>query len=455
MTGTSRSNPFSRVVAALGLAAVFGCAPAGADTLLLTGDERLSGTVRAIHADGTVLLDTPLSPDPVGLKAESVRKVLFSDQPDRGGAGNCLLTLANGDTLPGTIEEIDEKQITLASGPTGRLVVPRTVVASLQPGLSQPLSVYQGPKGFEGWQRDRDTADQWQFDKGVFRVTGTSKITRELELPEAFIVRFKVAWRNVPKMEFSFAAAEAADGGARDRYFFQFNSAGVQIRRESSTGKQFHQVMTANRLPQQFDGRQVPVEIRVDRRARRLQLWLNGELEGKYEDPLPKAPAGRLIVFSSTVEQNEVLSFSDIEVLDWTDKSDRRPAGERGDRTKDALVSSEGERFGGSLLQTRKGEEGTVYVFRNAFQQQPIEVPEAAVSAIFFADTPEGAAGRDKGLFSLRLLGGGRLRVGECVFFADHVEATHPLLGKLRFERGFVTAFERKAEEPTEGKEKS
>ncbi len=455
MTGTSRSDLSIRALAVAVLASAAVGTSARADNLLLTGDERISGTVRAIHPDGTVLLDTPLSPDPVGLKADSVRKVLFSDQPDRGSDGNCLVTLANGDTLPGTVEEIDDKQITLVSGAIGKLVVPRAVVASLQPGLDHPTSVYTGPDGFDGWKRDTDTADQWEFDKGVFRVKGTSLISRKMELPECFIVRFKLAWRNVPKMEFSFAAAEARSGEAQDRYYYQFNSAGMQIRRESASGKQYHSVVSLNRLPQQFEGRQVLVEIRVDRRERKLQLWLDGELEGKWEDPLPKAPAGNLIVFSSTMDENENLTISSIEIFDWTNKVDRRPAGDRGDRTKDALLSAEGERFGGTLLRTRKSDEGMLYVFKNAFQDQPIEVPESAVSALHFAETPEGAEGKDKGLFSLRLQGGGRLRVSECAFTPEEVEAVHPLLGKLRFKRGIVTAFERKSAEPKEGKEKS
>ena len=425
------------------------------DNLILTGDERISGTVRAINPDGTVLLDTPLSPDPVALKADSVRKVLFSENPAAGGDGNCLVTLANGDTLPGTIEGIDAKNITLVSSSTGKLAVPRSAVASIQPGGDQPVLIYAGPEGFEGWVRDRETSDQWVSEKGAFRVEGKGSISRKLDLPDGFIVRFKVAWRNSPNLKVSMAATETADGEEQDRYYLTFNPAGMEIKRETATGKRFQSIITLNRLPQQFDGRQVTVELRIDRKSKEIQLWLNGESEGKWQDPMASPPDGNLLVFASSAGENEMQTISEIGVYEWNNKNSRRPAGERGDRTKDALLSVEGERFGGSLLETRKNGAETVYVFKNAFQEQAIEVPESAVSAIYFAE-PEGEAeNRDKGLFSLKLQGGGVLRVSECGFTPDEVEAAHPLLGKLRLKRGIVTAFERKTPEPKERKEKS
>lgn len=453
MTGTNRSNKQARALVIFGVIAAATSLPAPADSLLLNGDERLSGTVRAINKDGTVLLDTPLSPDPVALKADSVRKVLFSEKDGGAVNGNCLVTLANGDSLPGVIEEIDGQNLVLASGVTGRMVVPRAAVAALRPGLNHPTVIYSGPDDFEGWSRNKESAEQWSTEKRVFRVQGASSVSRKLELPNQFIIRFKLAWRNSPNFKCSFAAAGDQESDAQDRYYFQFNSAGMELKREAAVGKRYTTITSLNRLPQQFNGRQVTVEIRVDRSERVLQLWLNGELEGKWKDPLAKAPDGGVLVFTSNAGENEMQTISDLEVMDWNLKNDRRPGGERGDKTKDALLGTEGERFSGSLLQTRKSEEGLLYVFKNAFQENPIEVPEAAISAIYLAETPEGADSLDKGVFNLKLQGGGSLRVSECTFTADEVEVVHPLLGSMKLKRAIVAAFERKQAEP-EGQKK-
>jgi len=138
MTGTNRSNKQARALVILGVLAAATTLPASADSLLLNGDERLSGTVRAINKDGTVLLDTPLSPDPVALKADSVRKVLFSEQDGGAVNGNCLVTLANGDSLPGVIEEIDGQNLVPAPGVTGRMVVPPAAAPSPPPRPEPP-----------------------------------------------------------------------------------------------------------------------------------------------------------------------------------------------------------------------------------------------------------------------------------------------------------------------------
>lgn len=454
MTGTNRSNIHLRALAACGALAAAGW-QARADNLVLTGEERLSGTVRAISKDGTVLLDTPLSPEPVALKAASVRKVVFSENDAAATNGNCLVTLANGDSLPGVIEEIDATNVVMSTGVSGRMVVPRTAVASLRPGLNHPNILYSGPDDMEGWSRDKDSDDQWSVADHSLRVQGASSISRKLDLPEQFIVRFKLAWRNSPNFKFSFAADGDREGEAQDRYYFDFNSAGMQIKRESTGGKRYAQITTLNRLPQQFDGKQVTVEIRVDRRERVLQLWLNGELEVRGKDPLDKAPGGGTLVFTSNAAAGELQTISNIEVSDWNLKQERPPDGDRGDRTKDALLVREGERFSGTLTGTRNSDDGLLYVFKSAFQENAIEVPESAIVAIYLADPPAGNQAGNEGVFSLKLQGGGSLRVSECVFSADAVEVTHPLLGKLSLRRAIVGAFERKEAQPEEPKKKS
>lgn len=454
MTGTNLSEYTIRLLAAAGLLAVAAAWPARADQLQLTGGERISGTVSAINPDGTVVLETPLSPEPLRFKAGSVREVKFTDTDAAEVTGRCLVTLANGDALPGVIEEIDGQNLTMAGGGAGRMVVPRAVVASLMPGLNHPQVVLSGPDGFDGWKRNPESAEQWAVEQRAFRVEGASSISRKPELPEQFVVRFKLAWRNNPKFKFSFAADDDQEGEAQDRYYLQFNSGGLEIKRESATDKRYHSLVTLNRLPQQFKGRQVTFEIRVDRRERVLELWLNGEPEGKFKDPLSRAPEGGFLVFASDAGEDEMQTISDIEVTEWSPQSGRGPVGERGDKTKDALLGAEGERFSGKLERTKKGDDGLLYVFKNAFQENAIEVPEDAIAAIYLAETPEGAASRDKGIYSLRLQDGGLLRVSECVFAGDEVTVVHPLLGKMKLKRTSIVSFEHKETEPGNSKKK-
>jgi hypothetical protein len=439
-----RSDNRHRLLAALAWLAAAGT-PARGDNLLFAGDQRMSGSVRTLTPDGTLVLESPLSPDPVAIRTDGLRKVTFGAAGgDEPAEGTCLLTLANGDSLPGTVGEVNGEAVNLATAAIGPLAVPRAAVASIQPGLEHPTMVYSGPDGLAGWKIGADSDERWAGDKDSLTIEGRGIISRKVELPESFIVRFKIVWRNSPNLDFSFAAEQVGDVEAQNRYRFQFNSAGMQIRRESTGDKRWTVITSLSRLPTQFDGKSVLVEIRVDRAERQLQLWLNGELEAKYQDPVPPAPAGGFLAFASNAGDKERQTLSEIQVLDWNLKTDRRPVGERGDKTRDLLIGVDGERFSGNLLQTRPSDEGLLYVFKTAFQEQAIEVPESLISSIHLAG--EASAGADaKTDFILKLRGGGSLQVSECAFSPDDVTVRHPLLGELTLKRAAVSELERKA----------
>ncbi|MEO0018143.1 MAG: hypothetical protein RLZZ522_1426, partial [Verrucomicrobiota bacterium] len=210
-----------------------------ADDLILEGKEQLSGKVLAIDLDGTVLLDTPLAPEPVALNGESVSKVLFSASEVKIPPAGCQVALLNGDVLPAEIETIDGRHLTLRSSVAGPLVIPRAMVSSLSFGASQSEVIFAGPDGLGGWTQDPPAAAAWAFDKGALRAGATGTISRQLELPQNFIVRFKLAWDASPNFKFHFASPVKAGEGAVDQYYLQFSSAGFEIKRESSTGRHF------------------------------------------------------------------------------------------------------------------------------------------------------------------------------------------------------------------------
>ena len=442
MTGTRNSNKASAAFAVVFLA---GAVPQAlvADDLFLEGAERLSGSVRAISESGSVLLDTPLSPDLVPLKGDSVRKVVFSEPAEKPGAASCGVTLSNGDVLPGDIELIDEQNLTLNSNVAGHFVIPRERIYSLQFGVHKSNTLYAGPDGLEGWSREPATAEHWTFDNDAFQVQGTGRIGRDFELPPQFIVRFKLSWDTNPNIKFYFAAAPGGGERAQDCYYLQFAAAGIEIKRESSSGRRWTTIANLNRLPKQYPGKHLTIEIRVDRPGRTLQLFLNDEPEGPFKDPMAKPPVAGGIVFESMLEEGAKAGISDIEVLDWNLKGERRRAEDRGDVTTDVLIGSKSVRFSGKFLAAKKGPDGMLYVFKSAFQEEALEVPESELATLFFVGKKDTAADVTKYPFILQLSSGGTLHVSACAFSAEQVEGTHPLLGRLTLRRAGVSAFER------------
>ena len=443
MTGIPNSNPLA--VAACLLACLAGTAPphAVADNLFLDGAERLSGCVRAINADGSVLLETPLAPEPVTLKPNSIKKILFSDHPDKSPNATCGVTLSNGDILPGDVETVDGTNLTLNSSIGGHFVIPRTSIHSLQLGAHQANAIYAGPDGLDGWTRDPATADHWAFSNEAFHVRGSGKISRDFDLPQQFIVRFKLAWVNDPNIKVCFATALGSGEAPVDRYYLTFNGAGIEIKREASSGRHFTPIATLQRLPKQYPGKHVTIEIRVDRLGKTLQLLLNDEPEGPFKDPLDKAPAANGLIIESIIDEASSLQLSHIELLDWNLKGERRRSEDRGDVTKDVLITGDSQRHSGALVEVKKGPEGLLYVFKSAFQDDALEVPEGEISTLFFVGKKATAAEVSKDPFILQLHGGGSLHVSTCSFAGEQVEAIHPLLGKLTLQRAGIAAFER------------
>ncbi|MEO0017356.1 MAG: hypothetical protein RLZZ522_639, partial [Verrucomicrobiota bacterium] len=188
----------------------------------------------------------------------------------------------------------------------------------------------------------------------------------------------------------------------------------------------------------------------------KVHLLLNDELEGIYKEPLAKPPTGGRIAFeNATEEEGNSLRVSAIEVLEWDLKDVLQPAKEFGDKTMDVLKTVSKESFSGTLTGIKSSPEGLLYVFKGAFQEAPIEVPEIEIASLWLA-TPAGESPAAVPCpFSLRLLGGGSLRVSACRFTEERLEATHPLLGPVKIQRERIAAFEHVKSQPKVEKKSS
>lgn len=443
MTGIPNSNYLAVAVSALACLAGFAPPRGAADDLYLDGAERLSGCVRAINANGSVLLETPLAPEPIPLKPNCVRKVIFSDHQAKPSAATCGVILINGDILPGDVETVDNTNLTLNSSIGGHFTIPRTSIQSLLLGASQTKAIYAGPDRLTDWSRDPATAEHWTFQDSALRVRGTGKISRKFDLPQQFIFRFKLSWTDEPNIKVYFAAAPGSGETALDRYYLTFSGAGIEIKREASSGRRYTTIATLQRLPKQYPGKHLTIEIRVDRLGKNLQLYLNDEPEGPFKDPSDKAPSANGIIIESMIDDASSLQLRNIELYEWNLKGERRRTEDRGDVTKDVLITSDSQRHSGTLVETKQSPDGLLYVFKSAFQDEAIEVPEGEISTLFFVGKKTTAAAAPKDPYTLLLHGGGSLHVSACAFDGEQVEATHPLLGKLTLQREGIAAFER------------
>lgn len=420
--------------------------PAAADDLRISGGTtRLTGTVRSINEQGAVELDSPLSPTPLVLKAGIVDQVEFSAATAQEPQPPSLVQLANGDRLPATIESLDDRKLTVVSPHLGRLEIPRESLRMLQLGIRQGQSVYSGPTKLAEWIEGSADAKNWEFQDRSLVANGPATASRRINFPENFILRFRLEWesRTNPNFEVTFADPMLEKGKAADRYLLRFNSAGFQIKREAARGQHYADVISLARLPNQFPDRSLDIEIRVNRKTSKLEVFLNGEPDGEAVDPLEGTPSGTGLMFICNQQNGQRQEISAIGVTELEDSSIRHRSEERGDPKQDSLISREDERWGGSLLEIRGNRENPLFRLKSEFQNDPLEIPASDVSTVFFAARKDGAPKPPDCAYLLRLKDKGELSVSTCRFDAENVTATHPLLGPVTIKRSGVTSLQR------------
>lgn len=420
-----------------------------ADDLTLSGDARLTGTVRSISGTGVIELASPLSPEPVLLKPGAVSKVEFSAPDVVRESPGALVELINGDRIPADIEGLDDSKLSVVTADAGRLEIPRGSIKSLQLGVRGSRPIYTGPRNLDEWSRDGGGLKGWTFVNRGLAADGPAHASKNFDLPERFVLKFSLHWVSHPSFQVYFADTPGSGSKPEDRYYLQFNSAGLEIKRECATGQRFRTVISLpGRTPETYPSNQLAVEIRVDRKTSRIHLFLNGDPETPVVDPVPTAPKGGGVSLVNSAPPGSSHSIRDIEIAEFDNARARHRAEDRGDAGSDSLITRDEERLSGRLTGIRKGPEGLTFTFGSAFQEAPLEIGESDVSTVFLATPAKPAGDVQTHPFALRLRGEGFLQVASCGFSETEVTAAHPLLGGLRIRRAGVAALERRDAKP-------
>lgn len=405
----------------------------------MKGEAKLTGEITGMDADGTILLVAPVSAKPLLIKGDQVIKVDFGVSDEKTLLPDQRLELTNGDILPVRVNSMDDGLLRVESPVFGQLAIPREAVSSLQLGIIAEKMIYSGPEDFSGWKRNEGGEQAWDHEEGGFVAKGQGTLSRDVFLPEKFILRFSFAWRNHPNFQFGFA--EGTNAGA-EKYLMEFGGSGLALYRESAKRARTPIVLLA-RTPEQLAQRRMEVEIRGDRSRGLLELRIDGELEGRYTDPVQPIPDGTGISLVSRAARASEQTVSDIRILEWDDRGDRHRSEERGDGKSDSLIGRYGERFGGNLEGIRDTAGAKVYLFKSDFQKEPLELPEEEVSTVFLSGETKASTSDNEGGLILNLRGNGSMRVSSCKFDGDFVKAEHPLLGALEFARSGIASIER------------
>jgi hypothetical protein len=414
-----------------------------ADKLTMESNARLTGTVSSISEAGVVELASEIATQPVLLKPGVVQKVEFSAPESIGESPSTLIELINGDMLPVTIDSFDEKELVVKTPSAGGFSIPRSALKSMQLGFHKEKIIYRGPQKNREWKNEIEEPRSWKFSDNALTTDGIAYGSKQFELPLSFTLKFKLKWQESPNFRISFADPLNSNANPVDRYMMKFDDGGLEVKRESSKGNRYQNViLLPQRTPEQYPDNKLDIEIRVDRKASLLELLLNGEPETKGVDPAGQAPIGNGILIYGESLGGEEQSISEIEIHEFDHATARHLAEDRGDGKSDSLISRDEDRWSGKLLSIKKGSDGVMLSFKSDFQDDSLELSETEVSTIFFAQAGGETKLDKENEYALRLTGNGLLRVSSCAFSNDFITAQHRLLGPLKINRSGVAALE-------------
>ena len=393
---------------------------------------------------GMITLVSPISKKALVVDGARVEAMSFGVDGEFEDGPDQRVELVNGDLLPVRVEGMDGEVLRVVSPDMGRFTIPRKVVRVLRLGILPERVIFQGAKEKGGWKYDVGGQRNWKIKGGEYRAEGQGVISRDVDLPEKFILRFKLGWDSHPNMRIFFGGKGEANEGRASRYFMQFSEAGFEIRREVVKGEnRFLPIALLGRVAGQAGENRLDVELRMDRGSGLMMLYLNGQLEGRYTDPVADIPMGREVVFSSQAPGESKQVVSDVEVAEWDERRDRHRSEERGSGESDSLIGRYGERFGGRLMAVKDEGDVQTYVFQSDFQEAAVELPEEEVSVVFFATKGSEDGGNGEKGYELLLRGLGEMRVSGCEVGKDVVRVMHPLLGVLEIQRAGVMRIRR------------
>lgn len=427
-------------LSALHLSLLLAAATAAADDRVLLADgNTLSGSVTGIGEDGRVLLESEIAGAPFEIRREAVKRISFESAEGSERNGPEVLHLANGDTLPGEFVQLDPEALGFRTDYSGTLTVPRVQAQAVDFGVTPQRLVFRGPGEIHEW----DENDDWQSAGSTFMSTSSSSIARANILPEQFILRFRLEWEGNPSLRFYFCDELLKVNGDSDRYYFEINSAGMQLKRQTKDGgRRWFPLASLARKPDSFPNATVDVELRVDRFQRIIYININGESQGLYRDPIDEFPAGTGILLQSLAGGDMKNIISRIEIYEWDAVSQLRRNEGHEDVHSDALISSSGERFSGVAEKFVAKEDGDSkgILFSSPHSDESFIIPRKRISTLYFRR--QEAALDPPPTHLLQLGNTGKLHLSGISLAGDTLTGIHPLLGEISVKRDTLLSIE-------------
>lgn len=407
---------------------------------VLLGDlGKVTGTVASFDSSSQLTLKSPLSPNPLEIPASSVHSLIFPQTQSPLPSPPQLLYLTNGDQWPVEIIELDSTSLHYRPAWPATLQIPRSALLSLHFDAASPQILYSGPQ-----KNDWEVGQAWKWENDQLVSLAWGPAHRKIEsLPDRYVIDFQVDWTGNAGFKFLFASDQPDGNSNNDAYFLQFNSAGLELKRQVAHTRKYVSLATFFDLtPDQWEENSLKFTIRVDRSNRILQLALNGkDIRRTIIDPQETGPIphGKVFSFLSTAGLDDQHRISHIRFSSWPSSSLEARKEKRPHTDRDTLYDIDSNRISGKLVSIRPGNPPSI-VFENPHAPNPQPLTAQQVAVIHLNHPPQSLT---TPCFRVALRHQGIIHIPQFILRDDQLQAAHPLLGSISIPRDQILSIQK------------
>ncbi len=463
----------------------------GADFLRFSNGDTLHGQYQGLDEGPLLRWQSSESEDPIHFETRNLRKLSLNNGRSKEALTQVgLVTLSNGDLVPGNVLRMDEKMLTLETEFAGVVTIPREHIVKISPNRHGGNVLYAGPFNDDNWSIPKNSKDDevkgWSHGSAAWYSQSSEVLRLDTKLPDKVSIRFELSWQaplNATIGLFSDFLRPEATEGARIRRVPQQNqeqAAEAVEQEEAEDGKPAFvdiiengtsgsdagsygsgyliSILSSYTRLQRLDyneerkarkssfpnsgGRlnlgdlfSAEFEIRADREEGTIALFVDGNFFAEWQDlASPLTEADRYFGISAGGKAR--LRLSDVVVSEWNGMPDSARSMETEERDV-ALLANGTDRISGKIL----GLQNEIFEIESSYGAFQIPVKEVtniqmASNSISSAE----AAADDFILVSFQPKGLLTLRPKEGQ--AENLRGEHPILGPLDINLKYVYLLE-------------
>lgn len=399
-----------------------------ADSVILKNGNTLTGEITDSDTLGILALKNSETKSPIKIRETSVSGVTYEPKDSKESNLKERIRLINGDEFLCSIIELDDESVTFESDVLGYHQVAREKVSQISFNTEANKRLYQGPgDDLSAWNT---TTEDWKLNDGKLISTSMSQAAISIEdLTDNYILEFKTDWNGShPHVSISFSSDTKAADKKSDYYNISLNSYGITISR-SNLGKL--NVLTQILANESIYGQpSIHVAIHVDRKNKKLALYLNGKRTKIITDK-DTPPTGSSLVITNRQRKGVLTQIRDIKISSWGGKVTKNIDSKGEILTKHDLITElSGNVITGKVVGLSNTEGKLNLNFIAPFAKDNSKMPSSALDLLEF-QTPSVMPNLEESTYHLNLVSGGLISFTNSQMIGGKLTIIHPILGKI------------------------